>query len=181
MRYVPRGIWQKINCQPQQPVNFAQKNPNVLYIYASIVYLICFALFVLFSRQPNFNDSETTPGRVVAGATLADSIARVHHINKSDWPIVEFKVEKDTYYINGNNNMLLKLSDPKGRVKVIYNPSYPQNAAVYQLQGYWLLLGELLFSIAGYAILLGIAVAISGKNQSINNCESPTEHRSKYN
>ncbi len=146
-----------------------------------MVYLICFALFALFSRQPNFNDSETTPGRVVTAATLTDSIALANNINKTDRPIVKFKVEKDTYYINGNDNILLKISDPKGLVKVIYNPSYPQNSAVYQLQGYWLLLGELLFSIAGYAILLGIAVAISGKNQSINNCEPPTEHRSKYN
>ena len=113
-------------------------------------YIICFALYVLFSRQPDYQDGEFTPGVI-------------HFIkdNKTQKTVAKaiFSVDKlqDTitaYY------PLRQLKEGQS-VNIIYQTSEPSKAAVYTWWGYWLQWNELLASVLIPFILLFAAKAIT--------------------
>jgi hypothetical protein len=152
-----------------------------LYRYATVVYFICFSIYILFSREPDYLDAETTPGTVVDARSLSDSILLTNHINKGDRPIVRYGVGSETFYFNGSNNVLLKFSNPQGKVRVIYDPGEPSRAAVLQWAGYWVVLSELIGSFLGYSALLIIAIGITGKNSISSGNDSEIKKQMKYN
>lgn len=107
-----------------------------------ILFLTCFLLYLPFSREPDYFDSETAPAIVVQEG---DSI--VAKYNEFGKPF-QIKLNSSHYR-----------SKIGARIEVVYELSHPQKAAVNQLWGYWLLPKELAWSFGLFAVLLGAAFA----------------------
>ena len=107
-----------------------------------ILFLTCFLLYLPFSREPDYFDSETAPAIVVQEG---DSI--VAKYNEFGKPF-QIKLNSSHYR-----------SKIGARIVVVYELSHPQKAAVNQLWGYWLLPKELAWSFGLFAVLLGVAFA----------------------
>jgi len=109
---------------------------------ALILFFSCFLLYLPFSREPDYFDSETAPALVVkAGDSI---VAKYNEFGKP------FEIKLDPKHYQS------KLGT---RVEVIYELSHPQKAVVYKLWGYWLLPNELAWSFGVFAVLLGVAYA----------------------
>jgi hypothetical protein len=112
-------------------------------------YIICLALYILFSRQPDFQDGEFTPGII--------------HYNKDSTgkrvPEATFSVNKTQYTINAAYP-LLRLQEGQ-LITIIYETNNPSHASVYSWWGYWLQWDELLASILIPLVLLYAAKAIT--------------------
>jgi len=112
-------------------------------------YIICFALYIFFSRQPDYLDGEFATGII-------------HYIKDSTQKPaakVFFTIDKTTY--NANASYPLRQLKEKESVPVIYDTSNPANAALYKLWGYWLRWNELLASIIIPFVLYYAANAIT--------------------
>jgi len=120
-----------------------------MFKFIFVLYLIVFSLYVLFTRQPDFFDGETTP-------------ATVHIMKDSAGKPAPF-----AFYSDGKGNYrtdaryLFRHSAEGSKCSVIYDPEKPQHAAVYVLWGYWLTWQELIFSSLLIIVLFQIARAIT--------------------
>ncbi len=108
-------------------------------------YVICFLLYIFFSRQPDYLDGEFTTGNI-------------HYIKNS--AKVFFTVDKKTFIANASYP-LRKLNENEF-VTIIYDTSNPAKAAVYKWWGYWLQWDEILASVIIPFILYFAATAITG-------------------
>lgn len=113
-------------------------------------YILCFALYVFFSRQPDYLDGEFITGTI-------------HYVKESaQKPVAKvfFTINKSMYAV--------KAAYPLRSLKeneiawIIYDTSNPASAALYKWWGYWLQWDELLASILIPAILFYIAKTITG-------------------
>lgn len=98
---------------------------------------------MLFTRQPDYFDSERANGtivrsgeKLVAAFTYNDSI----HYATVPYPFLHKQGERKV---------------------VIYETANPSNASVYSVLGYWISLGELLASILVVVVLYYVAVSIT--------------------
>ena len=112
-------------------------------------YIICVALYILFTRQPDFQDGEFTTGFI-------------HYIkDRSQKPEAKaiFSVDKLKDTINAAYP-LRNLTEGE-KINIIYETSDPSKAAVYSWWGYWLQWDELLACVLIPLILLYAAKAIT--------------------
>jgi hypothetical protein len=98
-------------------------------------YVICFSLYIFFSRQPDYLDGEFTNGVI---HYIKDS-------NQKQMAAVFFIVDASNYQAKAS--YLFRNLKKNEKVTVIYDTSKPANAAVYKWWGYWLQWDELLASI----------------------------------
>lgn len=113
-------------------------------------YIICFALYIFFTRQPDYLDGEFITGTI-------------HFIKDStEKPVAKavFAIDKTSF----ETNAVYPLRNLKEneQVTVIYDTSNPANAVMYNWWGYWLRWDELLASILIPLILFYAAKAITG-------------------
>ena len=113
-------------------------------------YLICFGLFIFFTRQPDYADGEFTTGAI---HFIADSVSQKPVATAS------FMVDKKSYVINAAY-ALRNLKEGE-KVSIIYETSNPQQAAVYSWWGYWIKWNELIAWILIPFILLKITKEIT--------------------
>jgi hypothetical protein len=107
-----------------------------------ILFFTCFLIYLPFSREPDFIDSETAPATIVA---QGDSIVAVYsEFGKS----YSLRLQKKEY----QNKIGQK-------TEVIYELSHPEKAVINQIWGYWLIGNELAWSFGIFVLLLGIAFA----------------------
>jgi hypothetical protein len=114
-------------------------------------YIICFGLYVLFSRHPDYQDGEITTGII-------------HYIQDSmQKPVAKaiFIIDKSQDTINAAYP-LRNLKEGQS-VNIIYETSDPSKAAVYAWWGYWFQWDEILESIFIIFVLLFAAKAITAK------------------
>ena len=98
-------------------------------------YIICFALYIFFTRQPDYIDGQFTTGTI---HFLRDNKGKQS-------PKVSFKIDDKLYRVNAS--YVLRTVKENEVVPVIYDTSNPENASVYMWWGYWLRWDELLASI----------------------------------
>ena len=112
-------------------------------------YIICFGLYVFFSRQPDYQDGEFTTGII-------------HYIKDSQQHLVP-KAITSIDNIKDTINAAYPLRNFKEgeSVKIIYETNAPSKAAVYSWWGYWMKWDELLASVLIPAILLYAAKSIT--------------------
>lgn len=94
------------------------------------LYIICFGCYVLFTREPDFFESE----KITVSIIDSNNHYKANYI-----------IENKTYTINAN--YLFKRFKNGEKITVLYNPQKPQLANVYSVWGYWLRWEELLVSI----------------------------------
>jgi hypothetical protein len=139
-----------------------------LYKAAIIIFLVCFSLYILFTREPDYFETEFTPGKIV----LTDS---TDFTKKA----VEYRVGKETFKVPITGWGASQVS--KGQsVKVIYNASTPSEGAMYSLFSYWIKLPELLISIIVFIGLFAGAVFITGENQPDDPPSKEFKQKRKY-
>ena len=115
-----------------------------------ILYLVCFSLYIVYSREPDFIDGEKTTATI---HWLQDSIAQ------EKIPKAVFIVDRKEYSVDARY-VLRNLPEGK-RLEVIYNPAKPKQAAVYSWWGYMITWGELIGSIVLLVALFQVAVAVT--------------------
>lgn len=113
-------------------------------------YLLCFGLYIFFTRQPDYVDGEFLTGTV---HFIQDSLSK-KLVAKAN-----FITDKTLYTVNaGYSFRNLKEGE---NVSIIYEASNPQQAAVYSWWGYWIKWNELIASILIPTVLLYAAKAIT--------------------
>jgi len=114
-----------------------------------IIYLVIFCIYILFTRTPDYFESETTGAtiRFMKDSTGTDAPFAVYTIGKD-------KLKTDARYA------LRSYVENEG-CNVIYDTTQPQKAAVYAFWGYWITWQELIASIVLVVVLYQIAKAIT--------------------
>ncbi len=137
-----------------------------------ILYIVCIACYVPFTRQPDYFDGEKSPAVIkflkdsVTGVTLPNALyhdGRLQHRIDARYIFRKWK-EGDT-------------------LEVIYETNNPEKAAVYGFWGYWITWGELVASMALLLGLLLVAVMVT-KNPTpgalVEQLEYKEEKKRKY-
>ena len=117
---------------------------------ALLVYITCFGLYILFSRQPDYFDGEIVPA-VIHFTT--DSISG------ESQPVAVFSDGRQTHQAAAAYP--LRRLEEGNRVLVIFERSQPDYAAVYSWWGYWLTWGEILFSAVLMFAMYKIATSVT--------------------
>ena len=130
-----------------------------------VLYLVCFSLYIVYSREPDFVDGET-------------SLATIHWLpdsaSQQKIPKAVYVLNKKTYAIDAR---YVLRSLPEGKsVEVIYNPAKPEQAAVYSWWGYMITWGEILGSVILLIALFQVAVAVT-KNPTAESLLEQMEYK----
>lgn len=143
-----------------------------MYKGLAFLYFVCFSLYIIYSREPDFFDGETLPAAIhfkldsVKQQTICKA---VFEVNKKI-----FEVDAEYFFKNYKENQI---------VTIIYHPRKPQLAKVYSWWGYWITWGEVIVSIVLFVALFQIAVAVT-KNPSasalIEQLEYKAEKKKRY-
>ena len=109
-----------------------------------ILFLFCFFLYLPFSREPDYFDSETAPGIIQKQDNAGKLVAVYSEFGK------QYSIPLDpVQYANRVGE----------KIELIYELSNPQKAVEHKIWGYWLIPIELAWSFGVFAVLLGIAYA----------------------
>lgn len=138
---------------------------NFLYKTVAILYFACLACYILFTRTPDYFDSQFIQG------TVAETSAKVK--------LVGYEVDRSIYTIRINDwgAAWMNAGQP---VTVIYNPTLPTQASVYSLYTYWFKQNELIFSLLGFVVLFAAAVFINGRQDPFHYAEEQQHKKRKY-
>ena len=121
-----------------------------MYKIAIILYLTCFSLYILFTRQPDYFDGELTKATI---HFVKDSIT-----NKQE-PFAFYHTDKKDYSVKAGY-LFRKFSEGE-KVDLIFEASRPKLGAVYSWWGYWITIGELLFSVGLLIVMVYIAISVT--------------------
>jgi hypothetical protein len=113
---------------------------------AIILFITCFLIYLPFSREPDYFDSETTPAYIVQ---RGDKIVAVY--NEFGKPYI-LALDKQVYG-----------SKIGQRVEVRYELSHPEKAVINMAWGYWFIVKEIAWSFGIFALLLGMAFATTNQ------------------
>ena len=136
-----------------------------------IFYLCIFSLYIVFTRQPDIFDGIHTQGVIhyekdSTGKTIPKAFFSIDHQN-----------------VSFNADYLFRDLKEGEEVKVIYDPSQPQKAALYGIWGYWLRWGELLASLVLLIGLFKVSKAITSNPTPeglLSELEESRPRRRKY-
>jgi len=112
-----------------------------------IFYLVMFGIYVFFSRQPDWLDSELYPAKVVYAKDSLNQPKAVFIYNNSQYQV-------DAAY------PFRKLQN-EDAVQVIFEYNNPRSAKFYAWWGYWIKWEELVGSIVLCIVLFQVAVAVN--------------------
>jgi hypothetical protein len=107
-----------------------------------ILFLSCFFLYLPFSREPDYFDSETAPAIIVSKG--GEVFAQFDEFGK---PFI-LKLDKQLY--------IAKVGQ---QVEVIYELSHPEKATINKAWGYWFIGKEMAWAFGIFSVLLGVAYA----------------------
>ena len=137
----------------------------MLYKPVAILFVFCLVCYIVFSRSPDYFDSEFANG--------------VIDINAKGEKILTYSIDRKKYKVIIEGWGASQVA--KGEtVRIIYNPSDPAEASLYSFFAYWFKLKELLFSIGGCVILFIAAVFITGKETPYYYTEEELRKKRKY-
>lgn len=109
---------------------------------AIILFVTCFLLYLPFSRQPDYFDSETAPAIIQW---------------KGDAIVAAYSEYGKNYFLTLNKaNFQNRIGE---KLEVIYELREPAHAKINKLIGYWVIPIEIAWSFGIFVILLGIAYA----------------------
>jgi hypothetical protein len=111
-----------------------------------ILFLTCFFLYLPFSREPDYFDSETAPATIVKQGEFV--FARYTEFGKP----YALQLDKDKFES--------KLGQ---QIEVIYELSHPEKAAINKAWGYWFIGKEMAWAFGIFSLLLGVAYATTNE------------------
>ena len=116
----------------------------------AILFFACYPLFVFYTREPDFQDSDYTKGNI--HFTLDSQSHQTE-------PFAVFTFMRQVYTVKAS--YLFKSYSEGQKVDIIYDTNDPSDASVYSLWGYWIRWKELLAFIAIFVGLYQVAVALT--------------------
>lgn len=116
----------------------------------AILFIVCYPLFVFYTREPDFSDSDYTRGTI---HVVTDSLTKKEKA-VATFTFLRREYTADAYELFAN----YREGEP---VDIIYHTSDPANAKVYSIWGYWIRWGELLSFLMIFIGLYQIAVALT--------------------
>jgi hypothetical protein len=147
-----------------------------MYKFVVILFLVCFGLYVWFSRRPDYFDGQFTTGII--------------HFSQDS--VGKKIIPNATYFITGKGDFTIgadylfnNLKEGE-KVKIIYDTAKPENAAIYSVWGYWINWREVLACLAGYFLLFYGALKITRNpsEEALKELEeeakNPRKKRPKY-
>ncbi len=111
-----------------------------------ILFLTCYFLYLPFSREPDYFDSETAPAKITL---KGDSVVALYTEFGKPYAL---KLNKQLY-----------ASKIGQQTEVIYELRNPEKATINKAWGYWFIAKEIAWSFGVFAILLGVAYATTNK------------------
>jgi hypothetical protein len=111
-----------------------------------ILFLACFFLYLPFSREPDYFDSETAPATIVS---RGDSIIALYTEYGKPYAL---KLDKHSYERKVGQS-----------TEVIYELRHPEKAAINKAWGYWFIGKEMAWAFGIFSVLLGIAYATTNE------------------
>jgi hypothetical protein len=121
-----------------------------LFKIVTILFIACYPLFVFYTREPDYQDSDYTKGII---HFIQDSQS-----HKTE-PFAFFTYLHQEYAVKAG--YLFKRYTEGQKVDIIYDTSDPSDASVYSLWGYWIRWKEVLAFIAIFVGLYQVAVALT--------------------
>ena len=115
-----------------------------------ILYVVCFGCYVLYTRNPDYFDGETSPAAI---HWMYDSLAH------RTVPKALFRQNQKNYAIDAR--YVFREWKEGDKLEVIFDNQDPSKAAVYALWGYWIRWEELIGSVVILVVLFQVAVAIT--------------------
>jgi hypothetical protein len=113
---------------------------------AIILFLTCYFLYLPFSREPDYFDSETAPAKIIL---QGDSVVALYTEFGKPYAL---KLDKQLY-----------ASKIGQQAEVIYELRNPEKASINKAWGYWFIAKEIAWSFGVFALLLGVAYATTNK------------------
>jgi hypothetical protein len=111
-----------------------------------ILFLTCFFIYLPFSREPDYFDSETTPAIIVVkGGTV---VAAYNEFGKP----YDLILDKQLYGTKIGEKVIVR-----------YELSHPEKAVINKAWGYWFIGKEIAWSFGIFAVLLGAAYATTNQ------------------
>jgi hypothetical protein len=121
-----------------------------LFKIVAILFIVCYPLFVFYTREPDFQDSDYTKGII---HFIQDSQSQHKE------PVAFFTFLHQQYKVKAG--YLFKNYQEGQKVDIIYDTGDPSDASVYSPWGYWIRWKELLVIIAIFAGLYQVAAALT--------------------
>lgn len=121
-----------------------------MYKGIAFLYFVCFFLYIVYSREPDYFDGELIPGNIYW---------QIDSASKTSIPKASFTHKKKLYSFDARY-VFRSLPENK-KVEIIYHPSHPEKATIYSWWGYWLTWGEVVSSIILLVALFQVAVAVT--------------------
>lgn len=128
-----------------------------MYKAALILYVVCFALYILFSRVPDYFESQRVSGKV--------ALATYSSEKQQPYLVVKYPVGDRVYSFKTSQWLLTKYREGDV-VTIIYDPANPRVSSLYSFLGYWFLWEEFLYTSIIFIIFFVASSGISGKSPS---------------
>jgi hypothetical protein len=111
-----------------------------------ILFLTCFFIYLPFSREPDYFDSETTPAIIVVKGGMV--VAAYNEFGKP----YDLILDKQLYGTKIGEKVIVR-----------YELSHPEKAVINKAWGYWFIGKEIAWSFGIFAVLLGAAYATTNQ------------------
>lgn len=121
-----------------------------MYKSITLLFIICYCCYLLFSRQPDYFDGEKSPATI---HFMQDSVSN------SRIPKAVFSNGLKVFSVDAR--YVLRNWTEGEKTEVIYETDKPSQAVVYLFWGYWIRWGELLITLLIYAALFQIAITVT--------------------
>ena len=131
-----------------------------------ILFLTCFFIYLPFSREPDYFDSETTPATIV---NKAESVVAVYYEFGKQYDLI---LDKQLYSTKIGQKVIVR-----------YELSHPEKAVINKAWGYWFIWNEIAWSFGIFVVLLGAAYATTNQphpDALTEQLNYKQENKSKY-
>ncbi len=126
-----------------------------MYKAITILYLVCFFCYVLFSRVPDYFYGDFIQG-IVTEAAFSKEENRPKLVVTYNVGNEKLKYTTDMWFLTHYT---------RGQVvTIIYNPDHPAVSCIYAFIGYWIKWPELIFTSLFFILLFLAARSITGEN-----------------
>ena len=133
-----------------------------------IVIVVLYAIFILFTRKPDFFSGKFTKGKVVNVYDEPYDVQRLSRDAIVRIPVVAYEVNGVKYLFEDNHTKWPPVYKVGEEVTIIYDPKNPANAYIYAWIGYWLNISEFFIAFLVVGIPLAVYLAVRKRTESEN-------------
>ena len=141
------------------------------WIFFIVAVVLLFAVFILFTRKPDYFSGKFTKGKVIDRYEIIYTtfdIERSAQDSIVSVPAVEYTVNGVKYLFEDTRTKWLPVYKIGEDVTIIYDPKNPANAYIYAWIGYWLNISEFFIAFLVVGIPVAVYLAVRKRTESEN-------------